>query len=181
MSVTCVVYGASDEETDALVRSPESIHAFLRAATPVEHPGCVGAFLGRRLKVLPSTRPVFDIGKSWQAIHFVLNGTKKETELPQGFILSGGQNVGDEDVGYGPARVLPASVVSQIAAFLGAVTVDEFRSRIDPARMRPLHVYSSPSTNNPADAEYLVSDFSALREFITARAREQQGIVIQYV
>jgi hypothetical protein len=181
MSVTCVIYGATDSEIETLLRSPESIHGFLEDAIPVEQPGCLGTLLGHRPKLLAPTRPVFDLGKSWHAVHYVLNETKEETALPRGFISSGGEDVGDEDVGYGPARVLPADVVTEIATFLDSVSVDEFRSRIDPGRMRPLHVYGAPSTDNPADAEYLVADFEALREFITARSRARQAIVIQYV
>jgi len=181
MSVTCVVYGADDAEIEELLRSPETIHRFLETAIPVERPGCMGTLLGRRPKILAATRPVFDLGKSWEAVHYVLNGTREEIELPNGFITNGGEQVGDEDVGYGPARVLSATRVIEIATFLESVSVPDFRSRINAKKMRPLHVYGAPRTDDPADAEYLVADFSALRDFIMARARRGEAIVIQYV
>ena len=47
-----------------------------------------------------------DLDKAWHGIHFLLTGSAWEGEEPLCYLLAGGQEVGDEDVGYGPARVL---------------------------------------------------------------------------
>ncbi len=181
MSVTCALYGASDLEIESLVREPASIHRFLEDAIPVGHPGCLGTLLGQKQRVMAPTRPFFDLGKSWEAVHFVLNGTRSEVPLPEGFITSGGATVGDEDVGYGPARALTAGRVSSIASYLESLTDHHFRSRIDVSKMRPLHIYGAPLTEDPAEIEHFVAVFGALRQFLSERDHAHEGIVIQYV
>jgi len=127
MGVTCVIYGASDEEIGELLRSPPSIHPFLREAIPIERPGCLGSLMGERPKVLPPTRPVLGLGKSWGALHYILSGTKEDVALPKAFVTRGGALIGDEEVGYGLARALKSRVVKQIAEDLHPVTEAVFR------------------------------------------------------
>jgi hypothetical protein len=181
MGVTCVFYGISDEEIGTLLQSPASIHAFLRNAIPVEAPGCIGSFLGKKPRTLQPTRPYFDLGKSWGAVNFVFTGTGNEIPLPQGFITSGGSYVGNEDVGYGPARVLDSNEVGQVAAMLEALDVDSFRARVDAKRMRTLHLSGAPPSDDLVLAQYLFNDYYRLREFMLERARLGEGVVIQFV
>jgi hypothetical protein len=181
MSVTCAIYGASDREVEALLRSPETIHDFLRNALPVQRPGCIGTFLGHKPRVLAPTRPYLDLGTSWGAVHFVLTGTDEEAALPNGFITSGGESIGDEDVGYGPARALMASQVRSVAQALESLDIETFRARIDGKKMRPHHVYGAPATDHAKGAQYLVDDYEALRKYLIERGALGEAIVIQYV
>jgi hypothetical protein len=181
MSVTCVLYAATDAEIDALILSPRAIQDFLRRATPMQEPGCIGGLLGRRPIPLPETRPIHDLGKSWDVVHYVLTGTAKEAPLPAGFLKSGGVVIGDEDIGYGPARALKAATVAAVAALVEGTDGSRFRASMKPREMRPLHVYGAPVTDDLNDAEYLVDDYLSLRTFLSERRHTNEGVIIQYV
>ena len=49
--------------------------------------------------------------KSWHGLHYVFTGTASEGEAPLNFLVSGGETLGDEDVGYGRPNIDPAGVV----------------------------------------------------------------------
>jgi hypothetical protein len=44
------------------------------------------------------------VDKAWHGIHVLLTGTAWEGSFPLNFTVSGGKEIGDVDVGYGPAR-----------------------------------------------------------------------------
>ncbi len=182
MSVTCVVHAASDPEIAGLLQAPETIHDFLGNATP-GRVGCLaGLFGGRAAKVVQSSRPEnCDLDKSWEALHFVLSGGREESPLPAGFLRSGGEYVGDEDIGYEPARALPAAAVRELAAFLSAIPRMTFESRIDQVEMARLEIYGAPFPDDPEGLAYLVDDYERLRSFIGQCAENEKGILIQYV
>src|SRR5687767_14577361 len=48
---------------------------------------------------------VTDLDKAWHGIHYLLTGTAAEGGKPLDFLVSGGREVGNVDIGYGPARV----------------------------------------------------------------------------
>ncbi|MBD5458342.1 MAG: DUF1877 family protein, partial [Lachnospiraceae bacterium] len=60
---------------------------------------------------------LFSIDKAWHAIHYVLTG--EVWEVPEDNILAqlilGGEPVNDEDMGYGPARLISKETVSGLS------------------------------------------------------------------
>ena len=52
-----------------------------------------------------------DLDKAWHGIHYLLTGTAWAGAEPLNFIVCGGTEVGDIDVGYGPARVFSSNDV----------------------------------------------------------------------
>ncbi len=116
----------SESEIAALLKVPAEIHAFLE----------------QRLAEPPPNEYV-DADKAWHILHFLLTGTAWEGEAPLNFIVRGGQEIGEEDVGYGPARaLLPAAVVTLDAA-LEALPTAALAERYDPAQMAALEIYGA--------------------------------------
>jgi hypothetical protein len=56
-----------------------------------------------------------DVDKAWHGIHFLLTGAAWGDNRPECFIVASGREIGDDDVGYGPARGFTSSEVKQIA------------------------------------------------------------------
>jgi hypothetical protein len=53
------------------------------------------------------------VDRDWHGIHFLLNQGAWDGEPPLDFIVSGGTEVGEVDVGYGPARAfLPCELAA---------------------------------------------------------------------
>jgi hypothetical protein len=88
------------------------------------HPEHVGAVLDG---VEAGQGGEIDLDKAWHGIHFLLTGSAWEGDEPLGYLIAAGQPVGDEDVGYGPARVLRPKEVAQLDAALAAISLDNFR------------------------------------------------------
>ena len=104
MSMIGTFAAATDEEIASLVRNPHRITAFLR-----EKDGASAA--ERRI----------DVRKAWHAIHFLLTGEPWAGEMPLGFIIAGGVQIGDVDVGYGPARAFTSGDVRNIDVALSTI------------------------------------------------------------
>ena len=50
---------------------------------------------------IPAPTEEIDLDKSWHGIHFLLTGAAWEGERPLNFLILGGEEVGDIDVGHG--------------------------------------------------------------------------------
>ncbi len=122
-----------------------------------------------------------DVDKAWHGIHFLLTGSAWEGEPPLSFIVRGGREVGDVDVGYGPARVFTSAEVKTIAAALLPLTRDVLERRFDPAAMTRLDIYPA-IWDRPREEddtlEYLLESYESLAEFIAGAAREGEGLIV---
>jgi uncharacterized protein DUF1877 len=113
MSVTCLLTSVTSEQLRFLFAHPEQIDNFLRAQ-PAQKRSWFWSLFHQQTRVPDeisdlSSRQQLDMGKSCEAIHFVLTGTDSEdTALPAGTLLAAGDDIGEEDVGYGPARGIDA-------------------------------------------------------------------------
>ena len=121
-----------------------------------------------------------DIDKAWHGLHFLLTGTEWGGEPPLDFIASGGREVGDEDVGYGPARALTSAQVREIAAALEPITPEELATRFDPERMMKLDIYPGIWDRDPEEDTlgYLLEYFAALTAFVRRGADADCGMLV---
>jgi hypothetical protein len=78
--------------------------------------------------------------KAWHGIHYLLTGSATDGDMPLGFLLQGGEEVGD-DLGYGPARLLRPPEVAELDQALAAITDDQFWIRFDADQMTAEGVY----------------------------------------
>jgi hypothetical protein len=86
---------------------------------------------------------LLDVDKDWHCLHFLLTGTAWEGYPPLNFIAIGGREVGEEDVGYGPARGFASSDLKAISRALEAIDHAELPRRFDSRRMNELEIYPS--------------------------------------
>jgi hypothetical protein len=153
----------SDEELQALSADPSRVEQLLYAS-----------FFGGAT----NGHEELEIDKSWHGIHFLLTGNAWEGSLPLGFIVSGGEEVGD-DLGYGPARALRSEAVRQIDAALEPLSREELGSRFDAPRMTEQEVYPFGWSDDPdGELEYLLEYYGELREFVRRTAERGHGLLV---
>lgn len=172
MSV-CGSLTAVTEGTLAMLRAhPERVHEVLEAAGPDGGEGA-GATL--------------DLDKTWQALHYLLTGEPEGGALPLGFLCvdEDGRacvNVGDEDVGYGPAMAISPMATAQIAAAVAALDDAALMARYDARRMTELEIYPSVIWERDGDeARAYVAEYAAeLRAFLAMAQRHGLGLLRCY-
>src|SRR5262249_19169224 len=108
MSMICCLQEANETQINKLLANPERIHNFIEKE--------VGQV---------------DLEKAWHGIHFLLTGSAWDGEEPLCYLVTGGEQIGEEDVGYGPARALKPQQVAAWASALSAVSVDELSNRFN--------------------------------------------------
>ena len=207
MGMTCTLSRVNETDLHRLREAPEQVSTFLYGELPpletVREPG-LGGFIMRLLGI--TTQQVsrteaadesanhlvqqvqeddqIDIDKAWNGLHFLFTGTAGEGPEPECFLLSGGEEIGDERVG--PARVLSPDQVSQFASFLVELSRDELARRYDPARMTALEIYPDVIWTRPAAAgesafDYLFEAFEELRDFVTATSTRGDYLIVSVV
>jgi hypothetical protein len=120
-----------------------------------------------------------DVDKAWHGIHFLLTGTAWEGAFPLNFIVSGGKEVGDVDVGYGPARALTSEDVRRLDAALEPLTSEELERRFDPERMAKLQIYPEIWEDEDDDSlEYLIEYYTDLRAFVHRAAERGHALLV---
>jgi len=120
-----------------------------------------------------------DLDKAWHGLHWLLTGSAEPVGTPLSNALFGGEAVG-EDLGYGPARLLPPDQVVTVAQALSTVVPDDLRARLDPAEMARAEVYPAIWDEHDIFDDYLADAFERLRRFY-AEAAEANEAVIQTV
>jgi hypothetical protein len=76
-----------------------------------------------------------DLDKAWHGIHYLLTGTAWEGEYPHNFLVNGGTEVGDIEVGYSTARVLTAAETREVLDAMNKVSDEDLKARFDPHDM----------------------------------------------
>jgi hypothetical protein len=122
-----------------------------------------------------------DLDKAWHGLHFLLTGTAWEGSPPHCFLLMGGEEVEDVDLGYGPARLLRPPAVRAFATALSALDEETLRSRFDPARMLEIDIYPA-IWDRPVEQDdtlgYLLAHFAALRDFVGQASAAGRGLLV---
>jgi hypothetical protein len=110
--------------------------------------------------------------------HFVFTGQAQGGTPPASLLLEGGEEIGD-DLGYGPARLLDPAATAAFAGFVGALTVDELKRRLDGVRMAALSIY--PAFDADAADEYgddVEHYFPQLRDHFAAAAKAGEATLV---
>jgi hypothetical protein len=138
----------------------------------------------------PSTVPAFlydaelpsdshiDLDKSWHAIHFLLNGQTWEGEGPLFDAILGGKTLGEEDVGYGPARFLTPDEVRKTAEALNQVSVSELLAKFDAHQLNDRDIYPQHWTGDDIDYQYVRDNFVRLAEFFRLAAKNDDAMLL---
>lgn len=162
MSMTCTVRQVGEAEITALLADP----------------GHIGDFLyGDDERQGDDT----DLDKAWHGIHFMLTGSAWAGDAPLCYLVVGGQDIGDEDVGYGPARLLRPSEVEQFDAALAAISLDDFCQRYNPSAMLEQDVYPAIWDRTPPKDDplgYLAEHFAVLKAVVRDSVAHHRGLLI---
>lgn len=150
-------------------------------------------FLGRLLggagappepgKLSGDQREHADLDKAWHGLHYLLTGSADEGQGPLAFLMAGGLPVGDLEVGYGPARVLSAAEVREVARALEPVDAAALRARFDPGAMMAAGVYPEIWDRDPAEDDplgYCLESFEDLKRFVGRAAQRGVGLVLYF-
>ena len=155
-------------------------------------PDSVGDFLGSLMEslypddeevdvnpALPSA-PHLDIDKAWHGIHFLLNGSAWEGDPPLFNVVLGGTELGDEDLGYGPARYLTPEEVQDTAHAISRISVDDLRSRYDARAMTKADIYPEIIWERDGDEamQYLLDYYAAVVAFFQEAARQGHAMLL---
>ena len=133
------------------------------------------------LELTPEEGLTTDLDKAWHGIHYLLTRTAWEGEPPGNFLVTGGREVGDLDVGYGPARVLTSTETRAARDWLNNIEEDELRSRFNPEDMLAKEIYPDIWARDPEEDDtlgYLVEYARTLRGFLNQAVDEGLGIVV---
>ena len=124
---------------------------------------------------------VGDIDKSWHGIHFLLTGGPDEGNAPLDFLVAGGEVVGDEDVGYGPARAFTSTETKAIASALAALSDDDLRRRYAPDAMMKAEIYPEIWDRTPPQDDplgYLMEYVKVIRDTLATVTARGHGLLV---
>jgi Domain of unknown function (DUF1877) len=93
------------------------------------------------LESLDDSNEALSLEKSWHGLHYILTGDPVRGDPPLNFLLVGGAEVGDEDIGYGPARIFDPTSVANIDNALSRFSETDLDTRFDPAAMKVAQIY----------------------------------------
>ncbi len=158
MSMIGNLVRVSPEKLDELLESPEQVPAFLDEIYERE-----------------DSNEHMDVDKAWQIIHFLLTGEQYEGEFPLSAVMLGGKELGEEDVGYGPARYLTPDEVRAVATAIAAISEDELWSRFNAKAVLKAQIY--PSVWGDGDREYVVNNYAEVRRFYADAAKAGHAVL----
>ncbi|HKE96334.1 MAG TPA: YfbM family protein [Povalibacter sp.] len=121
------------------------------------------------------------LDKTWHGIHYMLTQSAWEGDAPLNFLLAGGIEVGDLEVGYGAARVFSSEQVTGIAGALQRLDESFLRSRFNPDEMMSLEIYPTIWDRDPKEDDpfgYCAEYFVELKSFVRRAAERKTGLLI---
>ena len=199
MGMVLALTTLADRNIDRLLADPplvwkviarEDPDVYVQARRDASKTSFLGALFGGKKAPPPDPEPLVlaesegietDVDKAWHGIHYLLTGTADEGQPPWSFLVSGGRDVGDLDVGYGPARVFTAAETKAIYEALSSLTEDDLRSRFNPADMTAKEIYPEIWSRGSPDEEtigYLIEYFRLLRGFLQQAVDAAVGMVV---
>ena len=120
------------------------------------------------------------IDKAWHAIHFTLTGEEWEVseDKPISQAVLGGEPVNDEDMGYGPMRLIPRELVSQIADALAEVDQAVFQSKFNLKDMMEKQIYPVMYNENEKQFfSYVWEMFVELKKFYKDASEKNHNVL----
>ncbi|MGH7513623.1 MAG: YfbM family protein [Gemmatimonadales bacterium] len=173
--------------------APDDPEAIARARGAPKRPGLLARLFGRGAAEAPAPAApaplplaegegeIVDLDKSWHGIHYLLTGTAWEGDPPLNFLVTGGREVGDAEVGQGPARTYTAAETREVAGALAALSDAELRSRFAPGDMMRAEIYPEIWDRDPAEDDtlgYLMEYLGLLRTAVATVVERGHGLLV---
>lgn len=119
-----------------------------------------------------------DLDKSWHAIHFLLTGSQWEGDYPLVCVVMGGECIGEQDVGYGPARYLTSQQVKEVATAIEKITASKLLEKFDAERMNQEEIYPHGWRNSQEERDYIGQYYSSLVKFFKDTADAGDAMIV---
>ena len=121
---------------------------------------------------------VLDLDKAWHGLHYLLTGTDFDGEEPLGFLLMGGEAVGDR--GMGPIRAFTPAQLVDISRALEKLDGAELRRRFDPEEMTALNIYPDIWMRDLEEDTlgYVLDAFERLKPFLREGVQRGLGLLV---
>jgi len=116
-----------------------------------------------------------DLDKNWHTIHYLLTGAQEPDNSALGSAILGGEEFG-EDLGYGPARLIPPAKVAEISSALVGVNLSEKYDQINKDDPVLAQLYRSFEFID-GEKEHLDSFFSELIKMYAEAANNKNAVV----
>ncbi len=186
MSMLFELRQVTKDEMESLLRDPSDISFFLYGSEPDEPPqGFFRKLLGKRTPPRPKREwqaPASDmqmeLHKNWHILHYIFCRQPWDGPLPAATLLHGGAELGEVDVGYGPARLLNHEEVEKFSNYLHALEKDRYASSITREELEEneIYVYSEEWAKEFADD--LWDYVEELQAFFKNASSRGHGIVL---
>ncbi len=176
----------SDADIDALLARPKRIELMLYGEYVADKTksGIFSFLKKKKEEPTDNWKPEepgaeFDVDKAWHGIHFLLTGSAWEGSGPEAFIVAGGTEIGDIDVGYGPAREFRSKDVHAIAERLKTIDKGSLEKRFDKKTFIEEEIYPEIWDEEPEDCfGYLLEYFEMLKQFIIKAAEDNKALIV---
>jgi hypothetical protein len=172
----------SPDEFQGLLDHPERVDAFFGWDTGISEE--LRAFY----QELEDNGRYFEVGKDWQALHYVFYLAREmdTTTMPPplGNVIFGGTPTPWE-AGYGMVRYLTPEEVQDVASALSAIEEDELRPRLDLAVFQEVDIDPRGDSWDHYFVEYcrdsigyLLNLFARVRDFFSTAARDGDVVLL---
>lgn len=177
-------------ETPALIwrlYAPGETEFYLSEIGADKKPSLLSRLFGKKTVTVPNPIPSFeykqserfdvDLDKSWDGINFCL---KKILEKDAPNIFEGGEQVGNVEVGYGPATTFSSSQVHIMSALYSKISGKRLCEHNRPKEMGKVYPKTVWQNNDVKSQSYLIDNFKELQMFLKRASELHLGIVIIY-
>ena len=125
---------------------------------------------------------LMDVDKCWEGLFYALTGetvdTARKANPPLSWMLLPPQELDPEqDMGYGAATYTSIEQTKEVSNALGKITIDELRDKYDGKRMDELYIYPE-GWDDPESLQYLLDNFTLLKDFYNKASGENQAVII---
>ncbi|HEV3261575.1 MAG TPA: YfbM family protein [Gemmataceae bacterium] len=154
----CSLYAVTPAEMQRLLAEPEEVWGFAGTAN----------------------RPCLSLQKAWDGLHFLLTGSATGGEEPLGFLLQGGEAVGNFDPVYSPgARVFAPDATRRLDMLLSAMSDEQLWRRFDAAKMEAEEIYPD-IWDEPEEhlREWYLGFFRDMKAFIHEASESQKALLV---
>nr|WP_294817796.1 YfbM family protein [uncultured Sphingomonas sp.] len=190
MGMVFALRRATDEQIDALLARPLLIEDFLYNEPRVAAVAKTGLMeklistfgFASQNSTISGEREEgdeIDLDKAWHGLHFTLTGSGWATGAPLSFLVEEWPEIGDVDVGYGPAKAIRAVDVARFNDALAGFTAMDLRAGYRPQTMLEQELYLADFfAENPEEGiEYIEHWLTELRTFIAGCVARNAGVV----
>jgi Domain of unknown function (DUF1877) len=159
MSMIYRAFAIPDKLAGQTLADPDSIHQLLES--------------------LDESPNELSLEKSWHGLHYLMTGDVWAGEPPLNFIATGGEEVGDIDVGYGPARIFRTPQVAVIHAALNNLPDNYVDTKLDLPAFEAAKIYPRIwSEPRPALVDEYTHFLNELKTYIGTAAESQQALLL---